>query len=115
MERAHLAHHVDNMHLLAEYDGVHEVLKALRSQGLKLGIVTGFHKMAYDRLDQFGLTGYFESIVETTRYTQHKPHPEGLLLSMEDLGVSPDETIYVGDGVSDIGAGKAANVRAVVG
>lgn len=115
LEKAHLAHHDENLHLVKAYDGANTVLDALKAAGLKVGLFTGFNELTYDRLEQVGLTGYFESIVECTRYTNHKPDPEGLVLCMQELGVSSAQTVYIGDGVSDILAGKAAKVRATVG
>jgi HAD superfamily hydrolase (TIGR01549 family) len=115
LEKQHRHHHEQNMHLLAEYEGVHETLRRLLGRRLKLGIFTGFDRQTYDRLMQFDLTDYFESVIESTKYKKHKPEPEGLLLCMSGLDVKPEATIYVGDGISDILAGKAAGVTATIG
>jgi HAD superfamily hydrolase (TIGR01549 family) len=115
LEREHLEHHDKNMHLLKEYDHVKQVLEYIKTSGYKIGLFTGFNELTYDRLKRFELTDYFEQIVETTQYKEHKPHPEGLYLCMDKLGVQPEETVYIGDGVSDILAGKSAGVRATIG
>lgn len=115
LEAYHKAHHLENLHLLQSYEGVHELLGGLRHDGYKLGLFTGGDKLTYDRLEQFELTDYFDSIFDVTRYTRHKPDPEGLQLCMGELGVTAAETVYVGDGVGDMIAGQAAAVRAVVG
>jgi HAD superfamily hydrolase (TIGR01509 family) len=115
LEKADLAHYDRNMHLLEVYDGAAEVLEGLNASGLKVGLFTGFGELTYDRLRRFNLESYFGSVVECTRYTNHKPDPEGLLLCLRELGVAPHEAVYIGDGVSDIVAGKAADVHAVVG
>ena len=115
LESDHRAHHTDNEHLLSSYEGVVETLQTLKESGFKLGVFTGFDKTTYGRLRQFGLLDFFESIVEVSRYTRHKPDPEGLQLCMSELGVRPEHTVYVGDGVSDMGAGRAAGAVAVVG
>jgi HAD superfamily hydrolase (TIGR01549 family) len=114
LELEHLKHHEDHLDLLDIYPEAHEVLAYL-SQHYKLGIFTGFDKLTYERLDQFKLRPYFQSIVENTRYTKHKPDPEGLVLCMQELGVSPDTTVYVGDGITDMKAGKAAGVMMTIG
>jgi len=114
LELEHLKHHEDHLDLLDIYPDTHEVLAYL-SQHYKLGIFTGFDKLTYERLDQFKLRPYFQSIVENTRYTKHKPDPEGLVLCMQELGVSPDTTVYVGDGITDMKAGKAAGVMMTIG
>ena len=45
--------------------------------------------------------------------SRHKPDPESLLLAMEQLGVGPEEVLYVGDSVSDARAAQRAGVRFV--
>lgn len=114
LEKAHIAHHDEHMHLLRGYDGLHELLGQLKARGIALGIFTGFDKRAHDRLKAFEISSYFDSVVETTRYAKHKPDPEGLLLAMQDLKASPEETLYVGDALTDVLAGKAAAVQKVV-
>lgn len=113
LEQAHVAHHAKHMHLLSEYDHVHEVLAGLQRQRIRLGVFTGFDKRAYERLRQFHLMDYFTTVVDATRYSRHKPDPEGLLLAMMELGATPAETIYVGDGVSDVLAGKQAGTQVI--
>lgn len=111
---AHMAHHEENIHLLKSYEEVADTLAELQKQ-YKLGIFTGFNELSRDRLAIFDLVRYFQTIVDTSRYIKHKPDPEGLHLCMNDLGVNPDEVVYVGDGVTDMLAGKAAGVSAVIG
>jgi pyrophosphatase PpaX len=57
------------------------------------------------------MDGLFEVIIGAEDVDNHKPHPEPLQKAMEKLGVSPPETIYVGDSVHDIVAGRAAQLR----
>ena len=45
--------------------------------------------------------------------SQRKPHPEGILKCLEQLGVAPEAAIYVGDTPLDIQASRAAGVCAV--
>lgn len=110
LEIEHLAHHADNLHLIQAYDHVHEVLSSLQERGYKLGIFTGFNKTTHERLAMFDLGKYFDAVVDCTMYTAHKPDPEGLFLCLQMLGVDKGSAVYIGDGVSDALAGKAANV-----
>ena len=114
LTEAHMAHHEENIHLLKSYEKVAETLQDLKNN-YKLGIFTGFNELSRSRLALLDLEHYFEVIVDTSQYVKHKPDPEGLLLCMSQLGVTPDKTIYVGDGVTDIVAGKAAKVATVIG
>jgi HAD superfamily hydrolase (TIGR01549 family) len=42
-----------------------------------------------------------------------KPHPEGLLLASQKLGVPPARCIYIGDDANDVQAAKAAGMTAL--
>lgn len=111
---AHFAHHEENIHLLKGYDKVADTLDDLEKR-YKLGIFTGFNELSRDRLALLGLDHYFPVLVDTSKYKNHKPDPEGLFVCMDELNVDPGETVYVGDGVTDMLAGKSAGVFAVIG
>ena len=96
------------------FDGAREVLEIIRDNGLKLGIATGKARRGLLRvLDQTGLSGCFDA----TRCADEacsKPHPQMLLELMQELCVTPDQTLMVGDTEYDMematnaGAGKVA-------
>jgi pyrophosphatase PpaX len=116
LEQAHLNHHKDHLHLSRLYANTVSVLQKIRARDIRLGIFTGFNQLAYDRLATFHIIDLFDSIVDSTRYTAHKPDPEGLYVAMNDLGITdPKEVIFVGDAIMDIEAGKAAGVLQTIG
>lgn len=116
LELAHLAHHEQKLSTLRLYPDTVTVLRRIKAHGLELGIFTGFNQLTYERLNRFHLVPMFETIVDSTRYTAHKPDPEGIYVAMNDLNITnPKEIIYVGDGVADMEVGKAAGVSLTVG
>lgn len=116
LEAAHLAHHEEHSDLLKLYDRTHEVLQLLKDQGYTLGVFTGFNKITHERLKRFDIAKYFSSVVESTMYTAHKPDPEGLFLSMDELGIDdPATVVYIGDGAVDMQVGRNAGVGMTVG
>ncbi len=116
MEKQHHSHHKNNMHLLAAYDHANELLTYLKERNIRMGIFTGFDEKTHDRLLAVGINGYFDSVVECTRYKNHKPDPEGLYIAMKDLGIkNASEIIYVGDARVDIEAGIKAGVNITIG
>jgi len=52
---------------------------------------------------------YFASVVSGDSLKEKKPHPMPLLYSAETLGVSPEESLMLGDSMSDVKAARAAN------
>jgi len=43
-----------------------------------------------------------------------KPHPDMIFSIMDELGFGREDVIFVGDSFTDIGAGKAAEVRTII-
>src|SRR3989344_107289 len=91
-------------------------LDFLVNDGIKMGAVSdALSHVAYGNLEQIGL-GYFSSVVITNKKEglPAKPDPLGLLLCLEELGVKPNEAIYVGNSSGDILTGRNAGVHDVI-
>lgn len=56
------------------------------------------------------LSRYFADVVGGDSFDTKKPEPEGLLRIMERFGVSPGETLMIGDSANDVLAGRRAGV-----
>ncbi len=94
------------------YDGVREMLDALRAVGVPIGVVTGKGRRAWEVTESEVRLGPF-GVVITEDDTEHpKPDPGGLLMALERMGATAEETVYVGDSLSDLAAARAAGVRA---
>lgn len=105
----------EEMHdgLVHEFDGVSETLKALKARGLKIAIVSTKQSPMVKRgvklldVDK----ALFDVIIGLDHVTHAKPNPESILLALEQLGVSKDEALMIGDNYHDILGGKNAGVR----
>jgi phosphoglycolate phosphatase len=96
------------------FDGVAEMLEALRLRQLRWGIVTNKSMRFTDPLTRsMPLLAAAEVVIsgDTTPYA--KPHPAPLLEAARRLGVDPGRCIYVGDDERDIIAGHAAGMATV--
>jgi phosphoglycolate phosphatase-like HAD superfamily hydrolase len=64
-------------------------------------------------LDQFELNPFFQAIAtaQTCEYT--KPYPDPILWVAEQMGVTPEECLMIGDTTVDIRAAKAAGAQSV--
>lgn len=92
------------------YEGVREMLAALRSAGIPLGLVTGKGRRAWEVTSSAIDLGEFEVVITDDDVEAPKPHPGGLLAAAEHLGYPPGEIVYVGDSLADLEAGRAAGV-----
>ena len=97
--------------LIRGYDGIEEVLDALKAAGRRTGIVTSKSRdttgMAFRAI---GLEDRFDVVVTATDTTEHKPSPVPLRLCLQRLGATAAGSIYVGDSPFDIQAGAAAGM-----
>ena len=91
------------------YPGVLEGLASLHAQGVPLGVVTNkADTFIQPLLEQTGLSGYFEVLVGGDRLPKVKPDPMPLVWACGRLGVSPAETLFIGDSINDALAARAA-------
>jgi len=97
--------------MVTRYDGVLEMLEGIRTSGARLGVVTSKNREGTLRgLRLVGLAGYFEVLVCADDVTRPKPDREPVDKAVSLLGGSPIGTIFVGDSVHDLHAGRAAGV-----
>ena len=96
---------------VTEYDGIRELLIALRERRHPIAVVTGKGDwMARLTLKQVDLLDPFEVIVGAESTARHKPDPDPLLLGAERLGVAAVGAVYVGDAPNDVLAARAAGM-----
>jgi pyrophosphatase PpaX len=93
------------------YDGVREMLAALRAAGVRLAIVTGKGRHAWEVTQRELDLGDFEAVVTEDDVALPKPDPGGILAVIEALRLPPERAVYVGDSVGDVAAGRAAGLR----
>lgn len=97
--------------LLHLFDGVPELVAALREAGVPMGIVTskgrdllidGRAAGTLVELNELGLGWLAPHTVGFEDVSHPKPDPEGLLRVLDGLGVTPEVTLVVGDSPADI-------------
>ena len=107
-----LAHFAEER--IALIDGARDVLESLAARGVATGIVTsGGRERVSRELDVHGLTPHIHACVYGCDVAQKKPHPEGLLKCLDQLGVATTDALYVGDSPEDIEMARGAGVRSV--
>lgn len=64
-------------------------------------------------INQFDLADYFKCIATDQTCEHTKPFPDPLIWAAQELGVTPDACLMVGDTSVDIRAGKAAGTQTI--
>jgi 2-hydroxy-3-keto-5-methylthiopentenyl-1-phosphate phosphatase len=100
--------YLDKTHFL---DGAQEVLKALHSAGVLLGIASNkFGRFSRGAILHLGVSDYFKSVIGAGDVPRNKPFPDMIHIALNEMDLHPREAIFVGDTLTDIEAGKQAGV-----
>ncbi len=96
------------------YSQEEETLLKLKSEGIKLAIITNKPQRATERvyakfLAKFG----FYKVLGQTEYCPLKPNPSSTLKILDDLMLKKEECIFVGDGETDVLTAKAAGIKCI--
>ncbi len=93
-------------------------LRALKERGLKLGVVSNTYQRGQvlsDQLAQSGALPYIDVGVFSSEMGLRKPHPSLFLTPLAELGVAPQDAVFVGDSPEDdIRGAQAVGMRAVL-
>ncbi len=93
------------------YNDVKEGLVRLKESGFRLAIVTNKPAAFIEPiLHGLGLSDIFEVLVGGDTLPQRKPDPEQLYYAIQQLDVSAEQCVMIGDSKNDILAAKAANI-----
>ena len=94
------------------FDGIKEVLTALKIKGVHLAVATGKGKYTSElSLKRFGLLPCFETIENGSPEGSRKVEAIRQIINL--FGVKKEETVYVGDSPNDIKESHQAGIRAV--
>lgn len=96
------------------YPGVDEGLSYLQAEGYRLGCVTNkAAQFTLPLLKDLGIHDLFEIVISGDTLAKKKPDPLPLLHAAEQLGVTAEQSLMLGDSQSDVKAARAAGFRIV--
>jgi putative hydrolase of the HAD superfamily len=95
--------------------GTREALQRLKSQGLKLAVVSNADGNVERDAKDFGLAQFFDTIVDSHVVGVAKPDPRIFHIALERLGVTPQEARFAGDIYSiDMLGARGAGIEAAL-
>lgn len=96
------------------FPGMQDLLDALARNDISWGIVTNKpSRYAIPLIERMGLKPTNDVIICPDHVKHSKPHPEPMYLAAKKLDRLPARTLYVGDHLRDIQAGRNAGMRTV--
>jgi phosphoglycolate phosphatase len=96
------------------YPGILKLLESLRRDGCRLAVVSNKADSAVKALAKQYFPGMFHMALGEGAHTPKKPSPEGVAQVMEQLGVSRERSIYIGDSEVDIATARNAGLDSII-
>ena len=97
------------------FPGMVDVIKELKSRGKKIGIITSrLRNTTKEGLEAFGIMDCIDAMVCAGDTSEHKPHPEPVLLGLKKLGAKASEAVMIGDSSFDIICANRAGVTSAL-
>lgn len=97
------------------FDDVKHVLKRLRREGYKIGLITNTQSFALDYFYETKFFDNFDYACFSFEAGLLKPDPEIFKLTLDKLGVKPEEAVMVGDNLeSDVLGAEAVGIKGIL-
>lgn len=91
-----------------------DTLSYLKSKGYRLGVIANQPIGTKDRLDAWGILGFFDNVKASAEAGVSKPSPEIFLMAIETSGCHASQCVMVGDRLdNDIKPAKALGMKTV--
>ncbi len=101
--KAHYEEH--SLDATKPYEGVVDVLKALKSAGYKMAIVSNKIENAVGELAEKFFPGLIDVAIGETPDVPKKPAPDMIFKALDKLGLDKEEAIFIGDSDVDVATG----------
>ena len=109
--KAYYAAHIHDR--TVPYDGIPQLLTALRKRGIKVAVLSNKIDSASQQLIEYFFPGKTDVVFGEHVDVPRKPDPTSCRMVMQQLGVQPEQVLYVGDSGTDMQTAKNAGLYAV--
>jgi phosphoglycolate phosphatase len=100
MKQDYGAHWADNS---KPYDGIPEMLDALREQGMRLVVLSNKpDNFTRATVEHFFPENMFELVAGARPEIKKKPDPAGAIIIADKIGLNPQQFLYLGDTATDM-------------
>lgn len=90
------------------------MLKTLQDAGITITIASSKRRNLVEVvLDHHNIAHYFKMIVGASDVANHKPHPESVHITVEQLAIPHEHAVVIGDSIFDLDMAKNAGVDAI--
>ena len=103
----------DFLYLTTPYDGIIDMMKALKEKGIKIGILTNKPQMTAIQVSDELFGDLVDEIVGGTDDTPLKPDRRAIEKILNKMNVSADEILYLGDTGTDMKTGRSVDAYTI--
>lgn len=96
------------------YDGIAEVIRKLKENGIKTAVVSNKADAAVKDLCDDYFPGLFDFSVGDKEGQRRKPYPDGVFSVMEHFGMTGEDVVYIGDSDVDYQTARNADVDVIM-
>lgn len=95
--------------------GGKDFLNTIKAKGMRTGLVSNVGRKTLTKaLSKLGLEEFFDVALSRNDVLNLKPHPDGLNLAIQKLGISKENSIFLGDSLDDVNAARNAGIRIMI-
>lgn len=95
------------------YNGIVKILKDLKSNGVKIGVVSNKFDSAVKELCKKYFGNLIDIAIGQADDVPKKPAPDGVFKAMKELGADKSSTAYVGDSEVDVQTAKNSGLPCI--
>ncbi len=95
------------------YEGITDLMKALKEKGYKLAIVSNKIDSAVKELNDRFFAEYVDVAIGEKPGIQRKPAPDTVFAAMKELGSSAETSVYVGDSEVDLATAENSGIPCI--
>ena len=97
----------------APYEGIPELLRELKKQGVQMAIVSNKIDSGVKELNEIHFSEYVQVAIGEREGIARKPEPDSVIEALRILGIEKEKAVYVGDSDVDIYTARNAQVQCV--
>ena len=112
-EKYDAEYEADPIYITKPFDGIIDELKKLKERGIKLAILSNKPDNVTIMVARQLFGDLFDIVHGKRENIATKPNPEGTIMLMEELGVTAEECVFVGDTNVDIFTAKNADMKSI--
>ncbi len=99
--------------LTKAYGGIIDLMKDLKSKGVKIAVVSNKADFAVKTLMEDYFSGLYDCAYGERAGVMRKPAPDGVFAAINKMGADVNGTVYIGDSEVDVITSKNANLPCI--